>query len=207
MLGRLHLITDTRFGRDPLTVLPAALAAGVEVIQVRVKASGDRDVYAMTEQVVALCGEYGATCIVNDRLDVALAAGAAGTHLGDDDMPVEASRRLAGPDFIIGVTARNPAAAIAAVTAGATYLGVGPSFATSTKDGLPRPIGAAGVAAVCRAVSVSVIAIGGVRADRVPALIEAGAHGVAVVDAVYGAADPIAAVRELRAALDAWCKT
>lgn len=206
-MGRLHLITDTRFSRDPLTILPAALVAGVEVIQVRAKASGDRDVYAMTEHVVALCGEYGATCIVNDRLDVALAAGAAGTHLGDDDMPVEASRRLAGSDFIIGVTARNPAAAMAAVTAGASYLGVGPSFATSTKDGLPPPIGAEGVAAVCAAVSVPVIAIGGVRADRVPALIEAGAHGVAVVDAVYGAADPIAAVRELRAALDAWCKT
>lgn len=206
MLGRLHLITDTRFGRDPLKILPAALAAGVEVIQVRAKALGDRDLYAMTEQVVAMCGAFGAACIVNDRLDVALAVGAAGTHLGDDDIPVQASRRAAGPDFIIGATARNPAAAIAAVAAGATYVGVGPSFVTSTKEGLPPPIGAAGVAEVCKAVSVPVIAIGGVRADRIPALIEAGAHGVAVIDAVYGAVDPIAAVRELRAALDTWCK-
>jgi thiamine-phosphate pyrophosphorylase len=203
----LHLITDTRYGRDPLAILPAALAAGVDVVQVRAKAFGDREVYLMTERIVALCNESGAICVVNDRLDVAMAAGAAGTHLGDEDLPVEASRRIAGPDFILGVTARNSEGAAAAVAAGASYLGVGPSFATSTKEGLPPPIGAEGVAAVCRAVSVPVVAIGGVTAERVPALIEAGAHGVAVVDAVYGAADPIAAVRGLRAALDSVCIT
>lgn len=203
MVGRLHLITDTRFGRQPLAVLPAALAAGVDVVQVRVKEAGDREVYDLTEQAVALCAEYGAACLVDDRLDVALAAGAAGVHLGADDLPVAAARAVAGRDFVIGATARDPAAAAEAVAAGATYLGVGPSFATATKAGLPPPIGVEGVAAVCASVSVPVIAIGGVRADRVSALLAAGAHGVAVVDAVYGAADPARAVRELRAALEA----
>jgi thiamine-phosphate pyrophosphorylase len=203
LLGRLHLITDTRFGRDPLAVLPAALDAGVDVVQVRAKELSDVVVHAMTERVVTLCAAFGAMCIVDDRLDVALTAGAAGTHLGADDLPVAAARSLVGPGFVIGATVRDPSAAVAAVGAGASYLGVGPSFATSTKAGLPAPIGVAGVAAVCAVVSVPVIAIGGVRSDRVGMLLEAGVHGVAVVDAVYGAADPVAAVRGLRAALAA----
>jgi thiamine-phosphate pyrophosphorylase len=134
---------------------------------------------------------------------VALTAGAGGVHLGADDLPVEAARAVAGSEFVIGATVRDPAGAIAAIAAGASYLGVGPSFATTTKAGLPSPIGPAGVGAVCAVATVPVIAIGGVRADRVPALIEAGVHGVAVVDAVYGADDPVSAVREMRVALAA----
>jgi thiamine-phosphate pyrophosphorylase len=203
VIGRLHLVTDTRFGRDPMAVLPAALEAGVDVVQVRLKALTDREVHAMTIEVVTMCSAYGSLCIVDDRLDVALTAGAAGVHLGADDLPVDAARALAGPDFILGATVRDPAGAIAAVAAGASYLGVGPAFATATKAGLPSPIGPAGVGAVCAVATVPVIAIGGVRADRVPALVDAGVHGVAVVDAVYGAGDPALAVRELRVALGA----
>lgn len=203
VVGRLHLITDTRFGRDPLAVLPAALAAGVDVVQVRAKDSGDRDVHAMAVKVVALCAKSGAICIVDDRVDVALAAGAAGVHLGATDLPVAAARIVVGPHFIIGATVRDPAGAMAAAAAGASYLGVGPSFATTTKAGLPAPIGPGGVEAVCAVSALPVIAIGGIRADRVASLVAAGAHGVAVVDAVYGADDPAAAVGELVAALGA----
>ncbi len=201
MPGRLHLITDTRFGRDPLAILPAALDAGVDVVQVRIKDLCDRDVHAMTERVVEMCAQTGATCVVDDRLDVALTAGASGVHLGAEDLPVAAARKFAGDGFVIGATVRDPPGAIAAAAAGASYLGVGPSFATATKAGLPAPIGAAGVGAVCAVVSVPVIAIGGICADRVPALVKAGAHGIAVVDAVSGADDPASAVRELLAAL------
>jgi len=201
VLGRLHRITDTRFGRDPVAVLPAGLSAGVDVVQVRLKDLGDREVHAVTLEVVAMCAEYGALCVVDDRLDVALTAGAAGVHLGAEDLPVDAARALAGPGFIIGATVRDPAGAIAAMAAGGSYLGVGPSFATATKAGLPSPIGPVGVGAVCAVATVPVIAIGGVRADRVAALVEAGVHGVAVVDAVYGAGDPTSAVRKLRVAL------
>ena len=203
MAGRLHLITDTRAGRDPLAGVAAALDAGVDVVQVRMKDATDRQVHAVTRQVVSMCDAHGATCIVDDRLDVALAAGAAGVHLGDDDLPVADARKVAGPGFVIGATVRDPGAAVRAVEAGASYLGVGPAFVTSTKVGLPAPIGPAGIAAVCAVATVPVIAIGGVRPDRVAALIDAGAHGVAVVDAVHAAPDPAAAVRELRAALGA----
>jgi thiamine-phosphate pyrophosphorylase len=197
MLGRLHVITDNRFGRDPSAAVPIALQSGADVIQVRVKGWTDRDLLELAEQVVAWCQPYGAACIVNDRVDVALAAGADGVHLGADDLPVSVARRLLGPDALVGGTARDAATARALVGAGASYLGVGPCFATVTKTGLPDPIGLAGVAAVAAAVDVPIIAIGGVRADQISELRAVGAYGVAVVDAVSGAEDQAAAVRDL----------
>jgi thiamine-phosphate pyrophosphorylase len=203
-LGRLHLITDTRPGRDPLTVVRAALTAARDelVVQVRVEDSAtDREAYELTRRVLALCVPYRASCLVNDRLHVALAAGANGGHVGADDLPVGAARRVLGPSAVLGATAREPGAAVTAVAAGASYLGVGPCHATSTKSGLPAPIGPAGVRAVADAVDVPVIAIGGVTTARVPALRAAGAHGVAVVGALSAAADPARVTAELLGAL------
>jgi thiamine-phosphate pyrophosphorylase len=226
-LGRLHLITDTRPGRDPIAVVRAALRAGLDtgslpVIQLRVEDTmTDRDAYDLAVRVGELCRETGATWLVNDRLDVALAAGAHGVHIGDDDLPVAAARRVlaaiaAGPEsgvvpgsdgapgsgWVLGATAREPVAARAHVAAGASYLGVGPAYESPTKQGLPVPIGPAGVAAVAAAVEVPVIAIGGVTAERVAELVAAGAYGVAVIGAVSSAADPYAATLELLKALD-----
>jgi thiamine-phosphate pyrophosphorylase len=197
-LGRLHIITDTRPGRDSIAVVRAALSGGAPVVQVRVEdIASDREAYDLTVRVVALCAEYGATCLVNDRLHVALAASAAGGHVGADDLPVEAARRVLGPAAVLGATVRSPGAALDAVAAGASYLGVGPAYATVTKSGLPPPIGPAGIAAVAAAVDVPVIAIGGVSAACVPELLAAGASGVAVVGAVSAAADPARATAEL----------
>lgn len=203
-LGRLHLITDTRPGRDPLAVLRAALpvARAELVVQVRVEDdASDREAYELARQVVGLCRPYGATCLVNDRLHVALAAGAAGGHVGAEDLPVAAARRVLGVDAVLGATAREPVAAVAAVAAGASYLGVGPCHATTTKSGLPDPIGPAGLRAVAGAVDVPVIAIGGVTAASVPALRAAGAYGVAVVGALSASPDPTRTTAELIAAL------
>ncbi|WP_442929395.1 thiamine phosphate synthase [Micromonospora sp. WMMC273] len=203
-LGRLHLITDTRPGRDPLAVLRAALpVAGADlVVQVRVEDDAtDRQAYELACRVTEACRPYGARCLVNDRLHVALAVDAAGGHVGADDLPVAAARRVLGPDAVLGATAREPVGARAAVDAGASYLGVGPCHATTTKSGLPDPIGPGGVRAVAEAVSVPVIAIGGVTAATVPALRAAGAYGVAVVGALSLAADPAHATAELLLAL------
>ncbi|AYF31614.1 thiamine phosphate synthase [Micromonospora tulbaghiae] len=203
-LGRLHLITDTRPGRDPLAVLRAALpVAGAElVVQVRVEDDAtDREAYELACRVTEACRPYGARCLVNDRLHVALAVDAAGGHVGADDLPVAAARRVLGPDAVLGATAREPVGAGAAVEAGASYLGVGPCHATTTKSGLPDPIGTEGIRAVAEAVSVPVIAIGGVTAATVPALRAAGAYGVAVVGALSLAADPAHATAELLRAL------
>jgi thiamine-phosphate pyrophosphorylase len=197
-LGRLHIITDTRPDRDPLTVVRAVLSAGAPVVQVRVEDTAtDRQAYDLTVRVAALCAEYGATCLVNDRLHVALAAGAAGGHVGADDLPVGPARQVLGPAAVLGATARSPRTALDAVAAGASYLGVGPAYATSTKPGLPAPIGPAGIAAVAAAVDVPVIAIGGISAACIPDLLAAGAYGVAVVGAVSAAADPARATAAL----------
>ncbi|MEH0823689.1 MULTISPECIES: thiamine phosphate synthase [unclassified Micromonospora] len=203
-LGRLHLITDTRPGRDPLAVLRAALpVAGADlVVQVRVEDDAtDREAYELACRVTEACRPYGARCLVNDRLHVALAVDAAGGHVGADDLPVAAARRVLGPDAVLGATAREPVGARAAVDAGASYLGVGPCHSTTTKSGLPDPIGPDGIRAVAEAVGVPVIAIGGVTAATVPALRAAGAYGVAVVGALSLAADPAHTTAELLRAL------
>lgn len=203
-LGRLHLITDTRPGRDPVGVVRAALSvAGPDlVVQVRVEdAANDRETYDLATRIVPLCATAGATCLVNDRLHIALAVGAAGGHVGALDLPVGAARRVLGATALLGATARDPEQAGAAVAAGASYLGVGPCYRTTTKDGLPTPVGPGGVRRVVDAVDIPVIAIGGVTAAQVPELLAAGAHGVAVVGAVSGAADPARAVAELLDAL------
>lgn len=201
---RLHLITDTRPGRDALSVVRAALgvAGGELVVQVRVEdEASDREAYELASTAATLCAAVGATLLVNDRLHVALAVGAAGGHVGALDLPVDAARRVLGPDAVLGATARTPGAGRTAVAGGATYLGVGPAFATTTKDGLPPPIGVSGIAAVAAAVDVPVIAIGGVTAARVPELLAAGAYGVAVVGALSMAENPTEATAQLWKAL------
>lgn len=201
-VGRLHLVTDARPGRDVLGTVGAAIEGGVDTVQVRVEDElTDRLAYELAGSVLRLCRDAGVTCLVNDRLDVALAVGADGAHVGADDLPVAAARRVLGPDAILGATARDPSAARQAVADGATYLGVGPVFTTSTKPGLPPAIGPSGVAAVAAAVSVPVIAIAGITAERVSALVAAGAHGVAVVGAISAASDPAAVASALRAEL------
>jgi len=217
-LPRLHVITDTRAAvaptaaeadstgaaarqRDPLRVVAAALAAGARLIQVRPEDHyTDRAAFDLAAAVAALCDAHGAVCLVNDRVHIAQAVGADGVHLGAEDLPLDAARRLL-PAAIIGGTCRDPESARAARRAGADYLGVGPVWGTTTKTGLPQPIGLAGLAAVCAAVDLPVIAIGGITAERAALCREAGAHGVAVVGAVAAAADPAAATAELLAAV------
>ena len=131
-LGRLHVLTDTRDGRDALAVVRAALSVGAPVVQVRAKDGTDRELYDLADRVARLCAAAGALCVVDDRPDVALAVGAAGTHLGAHDLPVSAARRVVGPGHVLGGTAREPGLARALVAQGATYLGVGPAYATST---------------------------------------------------------------------------
>jgi thiamine-phosphate pyrophosphorylase len=202
-LGRLHVLTDAQGGPRALGAVEAAVAAGAPVVQVRAKGCTDRELYDFAAAVVARCRAAGATCLVNDRVDVALAVGADGTHLGAGDLPLAAARRIAGPRHLLGGTAREPGHARQLVADGADYLGVGPAWPTTTKTGLPDALGPAGIAAVAGAVDVPVIAIGGVTAARVAELLAAGAHGVAVVGAVAAAPDPGAATRALLQALGA----
>lgn len=199
----LHVVTDTRDGRDPLPDVRAVLATGPCAIQVRSKELSDRAMLELTRRVLDLAHPVGALVLVDDRVDVALAAGADGAHLGATDLPVSHVRAVVPADFVIGATVRSAEQARLAQEAGATYLGTGPAYATTTKEGLPEPLGPTGVAAVAAATSLPVIAIGGVTAGRVAVLRAAGAHGIAVVAALSQAPDPVAAAAALAAALSA----
>nr|WP_091053349.1 thiamine phosphate synthase [Glycomyces sambucus] len=185
-----------------LLTLEAALAAGAGLIQIRPEDHyTDRAAFDLAVAVAELCDAYGAVCLVNDRVHIAQSIGADGVHLGADDLPIDAARRLLPDGAVIGGTCRDSESARAARRAGATYLGVGPVWSTTTKTGLPQPIGLDGLAAVCAAVDLPVIAIGGITAERAALCREAGAYGVAVVGAVAGADDPAAATAELLAAV------
>jgi thiamine-phosphate pyrophosphorylase len=201
-VGRLHVITDTRGGRDPVPTVTAALDAGAPVVQVRAKELTSRALYELASRVAERCAATGALCIVNDRPDVAVAVDAGGVHLGDDDLPVLAARRVLGTIGVVGATARDPESARAQEAAGASYLGVGPAYATTTKRGLPTALGAHGVRAVADVVGIPVVAVAGVTTERVPELLEAGAFGVAVIGAISEAEDPARATEALLAALE-----
>ena len=176
---RLHVITDS------LDIVREVVGHGPVAVQIRVKSS-DRLAYDLTVAALAVCRAAGALCLVDDRVGVALAAGADGVHVGADDLPVAAARRVLGPSAIVGATCRTAPAAREAVRDGASYLGVGPTFPTSTKDGLPPPLGPGGVAAVAAAVpGTPVIAIGGITPARAAGLET---YGVAAISAIL--ADP-----------------
>jgi thiamine-phosphate pyrophosphorylase len=203
---RLHLVTDCRPGRDALAVVAAAVAVAPPdslAVQVRVEDDvTDRQAHGFALAVLAICRPAGVLCLVNDRLHIALAVAADGGHVGADDLPVDAARTVLGEAGVLGATCREPVGARSAVAAGATYLGVGPAYRSTTKDGLPEPLGPAGIGAVARAVpGTPVIAIGGATAARVGELLAAGAYGVAVVGALANAADPGRATAELVKAL------
>lgn len=194
-LGRLHVLVDS------LTLAAAALDGGATTLQVRLKSGPDAIRFRLVSAIAERCRSAGATCLVNDRVDLAVAAGADGVHLGADDLPIGAARRVAPASAIVGGTARDPAAARRLVAEGADYLGVGPTYATVSKDGLPVPIGLDGLRAVVEAVDVPVVAIAGITAERVAEVLATGAWGVAVIGAVADTADPAAATRELMRAV------
>ena len=200
---RLYAVTDRAWvGRQTLCQqVEAALQGGVTCVQLREKHL-DRDAFlAEAKQICALCRRYGVPFIVNDDLDIALACGADGVHVGQDDMPAAEVRRRAGRRLIVGVSAHTPEEARLAEAAGADYLGAGAVFGSATKTdaSLLTP---AGLQAVCAAVHIPVVAIGGVNARNILQLQGSGAAGAAVVSGIFGAPDITAACRELRALAD-----
>jgi thiamine-phosphate pyrophosphorylase len=180
-------------GAEP-SVITELAATGVPGFQVRAKGLTDVDLLRLTQAVIDAVRPHGATVVVNDRLDVALAAGADGVHLGRDDLPVATARRLA-PGLLVGATCRDRSQAEAAARDGADYAGFGPVFATSSKPGLPAPLGLAAVTAAAGVLPL--VAIGGIGPCTARAAREAGAHGVAVIGAIWRQPDPVVAAKEL----------
>ncbi|HXH77642.1 thiamine phosphate synthase [Nocardioides sp.] len=179
---------------DDLDLLEDLANAGVGGFQVRDKDATTRELAALTRLVLAAVRPAGATVIVDDRVDVALATGADGVHLGADDLSVADARRLA-PHLVIGATCRDVDAVRRAAADGASYAGFGPVFRTTSKAGLPDPLGLEAIGAA--AGELPLIAIGGVGPVGARACREAGAHGVAVIGALWRPPDPLSAAKEL----------
>ncbi len=202
-LFRLCAITDVT-GRPGLThaaAAAAALAGGAPCVQLRAKALSARDLLEEARGIRAAARAAGALLVVNDRLDVALAADADGVHLGQDDLPAARARRLLPSGRLLGVSTHSLVQARRAVADGADYIGVGPVFATATKETGHAPLGLAGLAAIAAAVPVPVVAIGGIGPVEAPQVIRAGAMAAAVISALMAAPDIAGATRALLARL------
>tara|TARA_B100001121_G_scaffold292035_1_gene293333 strand:+ start:4951 stop:5991 length:1041 start_codon:yes stop_codon:yes gene_type:complete len=191
------LLTEERCRHDWLEVAAAAVASGSDCLQLREKNLPDPELLSRTRALIELARPAGCSVVVNDRIDIALAADADGVHLGRDDLPVAEARRLAGGQLIIGASTHGPSEAQAAVDAGADVLGVGPMFTSRTRPDL-EPAGAERLAKHVAAWSDTPhLAIGGIDRANLPLLIESGCRGIAVCDAVCGADDPAAEVEAM----------
>lgn len=198
---RLMVLTDRRLAapRSVDDVVEAALVAGCPAIQLRDKDSTPAELLATALRLRERTRRHGALLLVNDRVDVARAAGADGVHVGPADLPLARIRRVVPPDFLVGYSTDDPEEAAAAVRDGASYLGCGTAYATRSKEDAGSPIGPEGVDRVAAAVDVPVVAIGGIGPDEARALARTRASGIAVLGAVMASPDPATAVAALLA--------
>ncbi len=196
----LYLVTDERLskGRPTAEIVRAAIRGGVDAVQLRGKDLPIREQLAIGRALRAITREAGVLFIVNDRVDLALALDADGVHVGQDDLPADAVRRLVGPDLIVGVSAATIAEARAALEEGADYIGVGPIWGTATKADAGEAVGPGLITTLKGVVDLPMVGIGGIGAANAAAVIAAGGDGVAVVSAIVSAADPEAAARDLK---------
>lgn len=194
----IYLVTDDGClqGRALIDCVRKALEGGVTLVQYRAKTASSAEMYAEALQLKALCDSFNVPLIINDRLDIAMAVGAAGVHLGQDDLPCAAARKILGEDYIIGVSAHNPAEAKAALQSGADYLGCGAVFGTATKADVKK-LGTDGLAAICKAKGLPVVGIGGVTADNYREVRAAGADGAAIVSGILAQPDIRATVEAI----------
>ncbi len=196
----LYVITDETIaaGRTHTEIARLAIAGGADAIQLRDKCCGTRELCRTGRQIREITRKTGTLFIVNDRLDVALACGADGVHLGQGDLRVDVVRQLAPRSFVIGVSVGNAGEAVNAEKAGADYVTLSPVFSTTSKNDAGPGHGLAALREIRAEVSIPVIAIGGISRDNVGAVIGAGADGVAVISAVVGQSDITAAARDLK---------
>ena len=198
-LLRLYLVADPdHVEGDLIGVVERAVHGGVSMVQLRAKSLTDRQHLALAIGLRELCGRYEVPFLVNDRVDIALAGGASGVHLGVSDLPIRSARELGGANFIIGFSPETEAQLLRSARDGADYLGIGPVYGTTTKDDAGPALGIEEFARRCRISPLPVVGIGGITTVNTASVISAGAHGVAVVSAVLMSPNPRAASRSLR---------
>ncbi len=201
---RLYLVTDQSMllGRSLADVVAAAVQGGVTCVQLREKSLGDHDMLAQALLLKELLAPYAVPLVINDRIDIALACGADGLHLGQSDLSVNEARRRLPSHVFIGLSVETMNDVLQSATQAVDYLGASPVFATPTKLDTKTPWGLAGLAAVRLMTHLPLVAIGGIHAGTAREVIRAGADGLAVVSALCAADDPKAAAAHLRQLCD-----
>jgi len=204
-IGSLHILTDTvlqsRFSHVELAEMAAA--GGADVIQFRQKQGSTRELIETAIRMKRACEAKGVALIVNDRIDVAIAAHADGVHLGQDDFPIPLARQLLGEDRIIGGSAATVEEAEKCLADGADYVGFGPVFPTGSKDDAGPVSGTYVLKRIVETIPLPIVAIGGIGLENTSTILNAGAHGIAVISAVCCQEDPRQATTRLREVLRA----
>jgi thiamine-phosphate diphosphorylase len=193
-----YAMVDPSGGHEPVALAEILLEAGARIMQLRLKDAPGRDFLAAARAIAEMCRKHGAILIVNDRVDIAILAGAQGVHLGQEDLPLEAARRIAGPDRIIGISTHNLEDARAAENGGADYIGFGPMYAGGLRNN-PAGMGLDRLREIRAAVKIPIVAIGGITAARIPETLAAGADAVAIITDVVTAPNIGAKVRSILA--------
>ena len=193
-----YAMVDPAGGHEPVALAKTILEAGARILQLRLKDAPGRDFLAAARAISELCRMHGAILIVNDRVDIAMLADAHGVHLGQQDLPLEAARRIAGPDKIIGISTHTVEQARAAENGGADYVGFGPMYSGGLKN-IAAGMGLDKLRAIRAAVRIPIVAIGGITEARVPETLAAGADAVAIITDVVNAPDIGAKVRSILA--------
>jgi thiamine-phosphate pyrophosphorylase len=194
----IYLVADPNVALgDVVEDVRASINNGVTCVQIRWKDASDRQFANLARQMLDICEPLGVPLVINDRIDIALAVGAQGVHLGVDDLLIEDARRLGGPEFIVGYSPESDICIARAAARGVTYLGIGPFAATRTKNDAGCPLGPAEFARRRILSTLPVVAIGGINAENARSALGAGANGIAVASAILGTADPAAATRRL----------
>jgi len=189
-ISGLYIIIDTDIlrGRNPIETATQVIRGGATIIQLRDKRSNKKELLPLAQQLKELCAEHNVLFMVNDHLDIALAADADGLHVGQEDLPVQVARKLLPLDKILGCSVTTPAEALAAETEGADYLGIGAIYATTSKEDV-SVVGLKGLRGVREATTLHLVALGGITHENVSEVIAAGADSVAVISAVLQAED------------------
>jgi thiamine-phosphate pyrophosphorylase len=202
----LYLVADAGFagGRDLVKVIESAVRGGVTIVQLRGKDLPYEDFLSLGRRASAALKKFHVPLIINDRADVALACGAAGVHLGQDDMPLRLARRVLSENMVIGASANTREEALDAERRGADYIGLGPVFPTASKETILPPVGPEGIRSVKARLRIPVVAIGGITARNALAVLQAGADGIAVISAILGPTDTEKAARRLKNLFRGW---
>jgi thiamine-phosphate pyrophosphorylase len=192
-------------GRTDLDVLEGLIEGGAKIVQLREKHLCQRDFFRLAEKFRERTAKAGMLLIINDRVDVALGVGADGVHLGQNDLPLGAARKIA-PDLLIGVSTHNLEQGLRAQKEGADYVNIGPIFSTQTKEGVEHFLGPKEICAIAPRLAIAFTVMGGIKEANIRQVLEAGARKIAVVTALTRAEDIARAVRTFRKIIGEWGK-